>query len=93
MGLAPYGEPVYVDKILDELLDLKEDGSFRMNMRYFNYCAGLTMTNKRFEKLFGGPPRAPESKITQREMDIARSIQDGDALNLPDNWDFAPVGQ
>jgi carbamoyltransferase len=76
MGLAPYGEPVYVDTILNELLDIKEDGSFKMNMSYFNYCAGLTMTNRRFAKLFGGPPRAPESKITQREMDIARSIQE-----------------
>ena len=75
MGLAPYGEPRYVDLILSELLDLKEDGSFRMNMKYFNYCAGLTMTNKRFAKLFNGPPRKPETKITQREMDIARSIQ------------------
>jgi carbamoyltransferase len=76
MGLAPYGEPKYVDVIKKELIDLKHDGSFRMNMTYFNYCAGLTMTNKRFADLFGGPPRKPESKITQREMDIARSIQD-----------------
>jgi carbamoyltransferase len=76
MGLAPYGEPKYVDLILNELIDLKEDGSFRMNMKYFNYCVGLTMTNKNFDKLFGGPPRKPESKLTQREMDIARSIQD-----------------
>lgn len=75
MGLAPYGEPKYVDLIYDELIDLKEDGSFRMNMKYFNYCAGLTMTNHQFAALFGGPPRKPESKITQREMDIARSIQ------------------
>ncbi|MDD5291891.1 MAG: carbamoyltransferase [Candidatus Omnitrophica bacterium] len=76
MGLAPYGKPVYKDVILKELLDIKEDGSFRMNMKYFNYCAGLTMTNKKFNKLFGGPPRRPETKITQREMDIARSIQE-----------------
>lgn len=75
MGLAPYGEPRYVQTILDNLLDLKPDGSFRLNMRYFNYCAGLTMTNRRFAHLFGGPPRKPESKITQREMDLARSIQ------------------
>ncbi len=75
MGLAPYGEPKYVQLILDELVDLKEDGSFKLNMRYFNYCAGLTMTNRRFDKLFGGPPRKPETKITQREMDLARSVQ------------------
>jgi carbamoyltransferase len=76
MGLAPYGEPRYVDVILRELIDLKEDGSFRLNMRYFNYAVGLTMTNDRFHALFGGPPRRPESKLTQREMDVARSIQD-----------------
>ncbi len=76
MGLAPYGKPKYVDLIFKELLDLKEDGSFKMNMKYFNYCAGLTMTNKPFADLFGGPPRKPETKLTQREMDIARSIQD-----------------
>lgn len=76
MGLAPYGEPEYVDKILSELIDLKEDGSLKLNMRYFNYCAGLTMTNEKFNQLFGGPPRKPESKLTQRDMDIARSIQD-----------------
>ncbi len=75
MGLAPYGEPKYVDLIYNELIDLKEDGSFRMNMKYFNYCAGLTMTNDRFARLFGGPPRKPETTITQREMDLARSIQ------------------
>ncbi|MEE2710297.1 MAG: carbamoyltransferase [Gemmatimonadota bacterium] len=76
MGLAPYGEPKYVDLIYDHLIDLKEDGSFRLNMKYFNYCAGLTMTNKQFGKLFGGPPREPESMVTQREMDLARSVQD-----------------
>lgn len=76
MGLAPYGEPRYKDLILSELIDLKEDGSFKLNMSYFDYCAGLTMTNKRFDKLFGGPPRKSESKITQREMDLARSIQE-----------------
>jgi carbamoyltransferase len=75
MGLAPYGEPKYVDLIKDHLIDIKNDGSFRLNMKYFNYCAGLTMTNKRFEKLFGLPPRPPEGSLTQEYMDIARSIQ------------------
>lgn len=75
MGLAPYGEPKYVDLILDNLLDLKEDGTFRLNMEYFNYCTGLTMTNKKFDALFGAPPRKPESEISQREMDLAASIQ------------------
>ena len=75
MGLAPYGTPKYQDLILDKLLDLKEDGTFRMDMRYFNYANGLTMTNKRFAGLFGGPPRKPESPVTQREMDLASSIQ------------------
>ncbi len=75
MGLAPYGEPKYVDLILDNLIDLKEDGSFRLDMDYFNYCTGLTMTGKKFDKLFGGPPRAPETDISQKEMDIAASIQ------------------
>ena len=76
MGLAPYGRPQYRDLILSELMDLKEDGSFKLNMRYFDYCAGLTMTNRRFDKLFGGPPRKPESDVTQRDMDLARSVQD-----------------
>ncbi|MCF7957049.1 MAG: carbamoyltransferase [Phycisphaerae bacterium] len=76
MGLAPYGEPKYKDVILSELMDLKEDGSFKLNMKYFNYCVGLTMTNKRFDKLLGGPPRKPESRVTQREMDLARSVQE-----------------
>ncbi|OQX05790.1 MAG: hypothetical protein BWK76_27010 [Desulfobulbaceae bacterium A2] len=76
MGLAPYGEPKYVDLILDNLLALKEDGTFRLNMAYFNYATGLTMTNARFASLFGGASRKPESELTQREMDIARSIQD-----------------
>ncbi len=75
MGLAPYGKPKYVDLILDKLLDLKEDGTFRLDMQYFNYCTGLTMTNSRFDELFGGAPRKPESELTQREMDIAASIQ------------------
>jgi carbamoyltransferase len=76
MGLAPYGEPKYVDLILDELIDLRDDGSFSMNQKYFNYLSGLTMTNGAFDKLFGGPARKPESKLTQREMDLARSVQD-----------------
>ena len=76
MGLAPYGEARYKDLILSELMDLKEDGSFKMNMKYFDYCSGLTMTNKRFEALFGGPPRKPESRLTQRDMDLARSVQE-----------------
>ncbi|HHO68150.1 MAG TPA: hypothetical protein ENK12_03870 [Gammaproteobacteria bacterium] len=75
MGLAPYGEPRYADLILDKLLDLKDDGTFRLDMSYFNYPAGLTMTNRKFDALFGGPPRRPESDIGQREMDLARSIQ------------------
>jgi carbamoyltransferase len=75
MGLAPYGEPRYVQSILDNLVDLKGDGTFRLNMDYFNYCTGLTMTNKRFDDLFGGPPRAPESDVTQKQMDIAASVQ------------------
>lgn len=75
MGLAPYGDPRYVDTILNELMELKEDGSFRLNMDYFNFCQGLTMTNSNFDKLFGGPPRASESALTQREMDLAASIQ------------------
>jgi carbamoyltransferase len=76
MGLAPYGVPKYKDIILKELIDLKEDGSFKMNMDYFDYCAGLKMTNDKFSKLFDGPPRKPESELTQREMDIARSVQE-----------------
>jgi len=75
MGLAPYGEPKYVQTILDHLIDLKEDGTFQLDMRYFNYAVGLTMTNRKFDKLFGGPPRPREGTLTQREMDIARSIQ------------------
>jgi carbamoyltransferase len=75
MGLAPYGEPKYVDRIYRELIDLKEDGSFTLNQKYFNYLSGLTMTSGVFDELFDGPPREPESKLTQREMDLARSIQ------------------
>ena len=75
MGLAPYGEPKYVDKILNYLIDLKDDGTFRLNMDYFNYTVGLTMTNQKFDELFEGPPRQAEGKLTQREMDIAASIQ------------------
>jgi carbamoyltransferase len=76
MGLAPYGEPRYVSLILDKLIDLKDDGTFRLNMEYFNYATGLTMTNGAFSRLFNGPARQPESQLTQREMDLARSIQD-----------------
>ena len=76
MGLAPYGQPVYQDLILKHLIDLKPDGSFWMNMEYFNYCQGLTMTNRRFADLFGGPPRRPESLLEQRHMDLAASIQE-----------------
>ena len=75
MGLAPYGEPKYVDLILRNLIDLKPDGSFRMDLSYFNYCQGLTMTSRKFHRLFGGPPRRPDSPLTQREMDLAASIQ------------------
>jgi len=75
MGLASYGKNKYVDIILDNILDLKEDGTFRLNMKYFNYATGLTMTNKKFAALFGGEPRKAESQVTQREMDIAASIQ------------------
>jgi carbamoyltransferase len=76
MGLAPYGKPKYVQAIYDNLIDLKEDGTFRLKMDYFNYCTGLTMTNGNFDDLFGGPPRKPETLLTQRDMDLARSIQE-----------------
>jgi carbamoyltransferase len=76
MGLAPYGEPRYVGRILDHLVDLKPDGTFRLNMKCFNYATGLTMTNGAFHDLMGGPPRNPESPLTQRDMDLARSVQD-----------------
>jgi carbamoyltransferase len=75
MGLAPYGEPRYVNEILEEIVDIKDDGTFRLNMKYFDFATGLKMTNDRFAKLFGGAARDPESEITQKEMDIARSIQ------------------
>ncbi|MEC7501448.1 MAG: carbamoyltransferase [Planctomycetota bacterium] len=75
MGLAPYGRPIYVERILEHLLDLKADGSFRLDMSYFNYCQGLTMTSAKMAKLFGRPPRRPESPLTQDDMDIAASIQ------------------
>jgi len=75
MGLAPYGRPIYADAIYKHLIDLKPDGSFRLDQRYFNYCHGLTMTSRRFHTLFGGPPRNPESQIEQRHMDLAASIQ------------------
>ena len=76
MGLAPYGEPTYVKTILENLVDVKPDGTFRLNMDYFAYCTGLRMTNEKFDKLFGAPPRKSESELTQREMDLARSIQE-----------------
>ena len=76
MGLAPYGKPKYKDLIYKYLIDVKDDGSFTMNMDYFNYNVGLTMTNRKFNKLFGGPPRIPESELTQKEMDLARSVQE-----------------
>ena len=76
MGLAPYGQPKYVQKIYDHVIDLKPDGTFRLNMDYFDYCTGLAMTNRRFDQLFGAPLRKPETRLTQREMDMARSIQD-----------------
>jgi carbamoyltransferase len=76
MGLAPYGEPTYVQAIYEHLIDLKPDGTFRLNLKYFNYCTGLTMTNGQFDAVFGGPPRKPESPLTQRDMDLARSIQE-----------------
>lgn len=75
MGLAPYGEPKYVQQIYDNLVDLKEDGSYHLNLKYFNYMSGLSMTNDRFDDLFEGPRRKPESPLTQREMDLAASIQ------------------
>jgi len=75
MGLAPYGRPTYVDRIREHLVDLKDDGSFRLNMKYFNYCQGLTMTSRAFDRLFEGPPRRPEGPLTQKEMDLARSVQ------------------
>ena len=75
MGLAPYGEPKYVDAIYEHILDLRDDGSFHLNMDYFDYCAGLTMTNAKFDAIFGGPPRKPEARLSQREMDLAASVQ------------------
>ncbi len=75
MGLAPYGSPIFADEILDKLLDLKDDGSFRLDLSFFNYCQGLTMTSKKFDRFFGGPPRTPETPLTQREMDLAASVQ------------------
>jgi carbamoyltransferase len=75
MGLAPYGKPIYANLIKKYLIDIKEDGSFALDMSYFNYCTGLTMTSKKFDDVFGGPPRKPESQLTQREMDLAASVQ------------------
>src|SRR5204863_3062018 len=75
MGLAPYGEARFSQAIFDNLIDIKPDGSFRLNLEYFDYCTGLTMTNEKFAELFGGPARKPEQRLTQREMDLAASIQ------------------
>jgi len=75
MGLAPYGEPKFVKQIYDHLIEVKDDGTYHLNMEYFNFATGLTMTNQRFDELFGGPPRKAEGSLTQREMDIARSVQ------------------
>ena len=75
MGLAPYGEPVYADLIREKLIAVADDGSFQLDMSYFNYATGLTMTNRKFNTLFGGPPRTPETELTQREMDLAASVQ------------------
>src|SRR3982751_5039509 len=75
MGLAPYGEPKYLELIKDNLIDIKDDGTFRLNLDYFDYCTGLTMTNAKFDALFGGPRRKPEDRLTQREMDLAASVQ------------------
>jgi carbamoyltransferase len=82
MGLAPYGEPRYVQKILDELVDLRPDGSLRLNMKYFKFAHGLTMTNSKFDELFEGPPRQSEGVLTQREMDLARSVQEVTELSM-----------
>ena len=75
MGLAPYGEPKYKQLILDNLIDLKEDGSYRLDLSYFDYCTGLRMTNDKFDALFGGPARTSEDRLEQREMDLAASVQ------------------
>src|SRR5258706_480278 len=75
MGLAPYGEPRFVPQIKEHLIDIKEDGSFRLNLEYFDYCTGLRMTNAKFDAVFGGPARKPEQRLTQREMDLAASVQ------------------
>ena len=75
MGLAPYGEPKYKQLMLDHLIDVKGDGSFRLNQKYFDYCTGLTMTNANFDELFDAPPREPEELLTQRNMDLAASVQ------------------
>ena len=75
MGLAPYGEPVFADVILQQMMDLRADGSFRLDLSYFNYCQGLTMTSRKFHRLFGGPPRAPESPLTERDCNVAASVQ------------------
>jgi len=74
MGLAPYGTPRYLDLIKEKLVDIKDDGTFRLDLDYFDYCTGLTMTNGRFDALLGGPPRRPEARLTQRDMDLAASV-------------------
>ena len=75
MGLAPYGEPKYVDLIKEKLITVADDGSYQLDMSYFDYATGLTMTNKKFDALFGGPPRTSEAELTQRDMDLAASVQ------------------
>lgn len=75
MGLAPYGRPVFAELILDQMMDLRDDGSFRLDQSYFNYCQGLTMTSRKFHRLFGGPPRVPDSPLTERDLDVAASVQ------------------
>ena len=76
MGLAPYGKPIYADLIRNHLITINSDGSFKLDLRFFDYCTGFRMTNRKFDKLFGGPPRKPEAPITQKEMDLAASIQE-----------------
>ena len=95
MGLAPYGEPRFAQTILDHLIDVKPDGSFRVDQQYFDYCTGLTMTNQKFDQLFGGPPRKPEDLVRQREMDLARfgagGYRRGDAAPDPSRLRTRPA--
>ena len=104
MGLAPYGEPRYAQTILDHLIDVKPDGTFRLDLSYFDYCTGLRMTNEKFDELFGGPPRKPETWLTQREMDLAASIQAvteevvmrltrSIAAEAGSDWEYVPMSQ